>query len=112
MGYIVLAHYLDEDADPVSYRLVVGHTEQVEIEVEVDNGDEPKIAIETVVVAEEDFLFSADDKRWERFKGPETVAAKQREIVLEALERREAQAQADEAREGARTHLSDLGSSL
>lgn len=64
------------------------------------------------VVATEDFVFAADDPRWERFKGPETIAAKQREIVREVLEQREQAATEAAAREAARTVLSDPGATL
>lgn len=64
------------------------------------------------IVAVEDFLFAADDPRWERFKSDETIAAKQREIVKQALEEREQQAEAEAAAAAQVTHLSDPGSTL
>lgn len=71
----------------------------------------PRTELAREVLAVEDFLFAADDERWEGMSEDE-IAALQRELVLEALLGRERQAQAQSDRWTARAHLSEPGSTL
>lgn len=60
----------------------------------------------------EDFVFAADDERWEG-KSPEEVAKAQREIIAEALQAREREAQTAARRAAdARTALPGVGDPL
>jgi hypothetical protein len=66
----------------------------------------------TEITAVEDFLFAANDPRWSRFKGPDTIAAKQREEVLAVLEQREQEAEEAAQRAAQVTQLAEPGQPL
>lgn len=107
MEWEVVEHTLDEDAG--TYRLVVGafetHTTMTgvtdtDLEAEANGADggggDPIYEEVRIQVAEQDFVFSAEDERWAD-REPEDIAEEQRQIVAAALE--EQAAEADAARE-------------
>lgn len=73
---------------------------------------EPMTETRTVLVAAEDFVFAAEDERWQD-RAPEEVAADQRQIVKDALDRRAAEAErAEAARTAAASDLGGVGELL
>jgi hypothetical protein len=82
----------------------------------VEDGD-PLLAQEQVVdvvtelVPVEDFVFAADDERWEG-KTPAQVAALQRRLVKNALDRRAEEAAEEAKKQAARVDLPGTGEAL
>jgi hypothetical protein len=117
--YVILDHHLDEDNE--HYRIEVGLVEDVQVLVFEEDGHTPvtlpgnpvlgddgepvldddgepvlepgEVMTEqgTQVVATEDFLFAADDKKWDGLS-LEEIAAKQGRAVLRVLRKREKEA--------------------
>lgn len=109
MKLTVMDHNYDEDAGV--YRLVVGTPVEHVVPLQDEEGNglagedgEPMTETVTEMVALEDFVFAADDRRWKN-KSPETVATAQRKLVREALAAREQEA-ADQA--AAATDLTEM----
>lgn len=139
MNLTVIDHHHDE-AENV-YRLVIGReVEHVETMLDEDGNqlhgpDQPLVGVdgepvlgpddqpvmrpgdpmtETVIHVEplEDFVFAADDERWEG-KSAEEVAKAQRAIIAEALQAREHEAEKAARRAAdARTALPGVGDPL
>lgn len=59
----------------------------------------------------EDFVFAADDERWQG-KSPEDIAAEQRQIVKDALDQRERDARAAEEARERRQAMPGVGEAL
>jgi hypothetical protein len=96
MDWEVVAHTLDANAG--AYRLHVAAYETQEVPQEAE-GDTNGAGVTTVrvQVAEEDFVFSADDDRW-KDREAEDIAKEQRQIVREALAAREEEVQKEARR--------------
>jgi len=136
---IVIEHVHDTDAGV--YRIVLGYKQLREETVYEDDGvtarrhpgepvldsegepmkigEEPVISLGEVMttateelVPVEDFVFAADDERWEG-KSPEDIAAAQRSIIRDAIDAREAAAAEEAAaRAAAQNHMPGAGEAL
>lgn len=95
--YVVTGHHHEGDV----YRLTIARQEVMDVPVVGQKGvpilnGEGQVAMtkQAVMVSEEDFLFAAGDPAW-KGKSAQQVAEMQRGLVLETLNKREAeQAQA------------------
>lgn len=116
MNLTVTDHHHDQDAGV--YRLALGQPVEhvkpmtdAEGRVLLDDDGEPMMESWTEHVPVGDFVFAADDERWQG-KDSEQVAQEQRGLVRAALEERERAAQAAARREEARVALPGAGDPL
>lgn len=98
VGLVVMAHEHDQGAGV--YRLIIGmavdhHVAQTdEAGLPLLNDDGERVTeMERYIHPVEDYVFAADDERWQGKSGEE-IAAEQRELVKAALAEREEQARA------------------
>jgi hypothetical protein len=108
LEYEVIEHTLDTELG--LYRIVIGAFETHQLEVGVteavengNGGGEPIYEAVRVQVAEQDYLFAADDERWAD-RSDEEIAAEQRQIVVDAIASRAAAEEAERERRAAAIH--------
>lgn len=119
MSYHVLEHHLAHGVG--AYRIVIGHGEPQDPTPVTDEDGDPVLVPGTeepmmeeapdLILHVEDFLFAADDKRWDG-KTDEEIAAEQRADVLAALQNREEQAEVSAARAASVRDLPGVGETL
>lgn len=138
--YHVLDHHLDEsDKDSPVYRLTVGVPEEITVPVTNDDGspklrlvpltDEhgepqrdvdgkeivvygpPELQTITHYPVKEDYVFAADDERWEG-KSPEEIAKEQRAEIQKAIRARAKEQERQAAAIAERKQLPGSGEAL
>jgi hypothetical protein len=111
--YTVLDHRLDGDI----YHVIVGRVETrvtakvIDGQLVMSNGEPETEEVQVVTDLVEDFVFAADDERWQG-KDPEQIAAEQRRLIKEQLDQRDQEREQAELRAAEAERLPGVGDAL